>query len=533
MANLISNALGTEQQFMSQPDSLKVGGVPDISIPLSASKSEGLTSLEALAATVPAAYNAYNDYTMKHEQNLQEIGLTGATDMINTASQHDDMRLSTLDMAQQYGYMNLSDNPYFKAYADNMRGKYFSQRMQEAYNDTYATTPAKSVDEEQQRISDFSSQYLQKIGLGDMQVNQYAFNQGYAATNKDFVSAKAQAWVNKDTDDQKQIVLNGIKSGIGDLVFNQPSMSAEDFQKAFSGLFNAATLSGLDSSQRTTLANYAINELAKTGRMSTTDIKALADKTNIITRMDGSTVPLSQVVDIDAYNQLAIGYQQAHLSQMKLDFINKHSKDATPDAMMSDLTKLQTSKNPYDRNTYEILSQEEPKIIAMQKEWQAKLAAQAKEAAKLAITGMKKTAIGQMVATNMSDWINVGGMNDSTGQAYGKVHTSDGTEAKGVDYQNAFWSTISSLENNQNMSEEEKNDAMTKLMTYPGISGIKDNIVNQLAFTMDSQSDFKIAIEDLDANKIKPNQWLYISESSITFDIKRSSGEGDGLWAIL
>jgi len=58
-------------------------------------------------------------------------------------------------------------------------------------------------------------------------------------------------------------------------------------------------------------------------------------------------------------------------------------------------------------------------------------------------------------------------------------------------------------------------------------------INKNIAAFQDRQSDFKIAIEDLNANKIKPNQWLFISESSITFDIKRSSGEGEGLWAIL
>lgn len=53
-----------------------------------------------------------------------------------------------------------------------------------------------------------------------------------------------------------------------------------------------------------------------------------------------------------------------------------------------------------------------------------------------------------------------------------------------------------------------------------------------LAF-QDRQSDFKIDIEDLDKNPIKPNQWLYIGDGSITFDIKTSKGMGESLWAIL
>lgn len=55
---------------------------------------------------------------------------------------------------------------------------------------------------------------------------------------------------------------------------------------------------------------------------------------------------------------------------------------------------------------------------------------------------------------------------------------------------------------------------------------------NIVAF-QDRQSDFKIDIEDLDANPVKPNQWLYIGPDSITFDIKRSKGMGESKWTVL
>lgn len=55
---------------------------------------------------------------------------------------------------------------------------------------------------------------------------------------------------------------------------------------------------------------------------------------------------------------------------------------------------------------------------------------------------------------------------------------------------------------------------------------------NIMAF-QDRQSDFKIDIEDLDLNPVKPNQWLYIGEDSILFDIKRSKGMGESKWTVL
>lgn len=55
---------------------------------------------------------------------------------------------------------------------------------------------------------------------------------------------------------------------------------------------------------------------------------------------------------------------------------------------------------------------------------------------------------------------------------------------------------------------------------------------NIVAF-QDRQSDFKIDIEDLDANPIKPNQWLYIGPDSITFDIQAAKGVGESLWSVI
>lgn len=49
----------------------------------------------------------------------------------------------------------------------------------------------------------------------------------------------------------------------------------------------------------------------------------------------------------------------------------------------------------------------------------------------------------------------------------------------------------------------------------------------------DRQSDFKVYTEDLAANPVKPNEWLYMDESSISFNIQRSSGLGGSLWTVL
>lgn len=58
-------------------------------------------------------------------------------------------------------------------------------------------------------------------------------------------------------------------------------------------------------------------------------------------------------------------------------------------------------------------------------------------------------------------------------------------------------------------------------------------INKQIPAFQDRQSDFKIDVEDLSQNNIKPSHWLYISADSITFDIQRSTGHGGGMWTVL
>ena len=49
----------------------------------------------------------------------------------------------------------------------------------------------------------------------------------------------------------------------------------------------------------------------------------------------------------------------------------------------------------------------------------------------------------------------------------------------------------------------------------------------------DRTSDFKLSIEDLSANPIKPHQWVYLTEASIHMKIQHVKGIGESRWSIL
>ncbi|MGQ1209608.1 hypothetical protein ACT426_18525 (plasmid) [Acinetobacter baumannii] len=49
----------------------------------------------------------------------------------------------------------------------------------------------------------------------------------------------------------------------------------------------------------------------------------------------------------------------------------------------------------------------------------------------------------------------------------------------------------------------------------------------------DRSSDFKFMTEDLDANPVKPHQWLYMTAESIELDIVQLKGNGESRWSII
>lgn len=60
---------------------------------------------------------------------------------------------------------------------------------------------------------------------------------------------------------------------------------------------------------------------------------------------------------------------------------------------------------------------------------------------------------------------------------------------------------------------------------------ISDSIRKNIAAFQDHISDFSLLVEDVSINPIQPHQWTFLTEQSITIDIKRTAVTGANLWA--
>lgn len=64
------------------------------------------------------------------------------------------------------------------------------------------------------------------------------------------------------------------------------------------------------------------------------------------------------------------------------------------------------------------------------------------------------------------------------------------------------------------------------------IQEISKKIRENIAAFQDQISDYQIITEDLTNNPIKPHEWLYLSETSIQYQITVSANHGQGLWTL-
>ena len=48
----------------------------------------------------------------------------------------------------------------------------------------------------------------------------------------------------------------------------------------------------------------------------------------------------------------------------------------------------------------------------------------------------------------------------------------------------------------------------------------------------DRISDFSISSEDVTANPVKPHEWAYLSEGSITINLSRTADSGNAIWTM-
>lgn len=327
MPNNISSAVGTARQFTPQPDARYVGNYQNVSGGQVATYTGGYTEL---AQNILRLNDAFQSYMLNHEKVLDAKGHIEAERMINGMTPEDIKRLNTIDAAQHEGYVDQTANPYFKAYAEKLRGQFMSTQMKNEYDLEYSMNPAKSLGEEAQRYAEFSSKWKQaNIKGNSAPSNIVAFNAGFDESQLVNANNLATNWVKKKNEEDVVTTVANLRSKVGAVVLNAPELlkTKDALTKAVQNIFNESRLMGVPIQYRQQILEQLATDMVKTGHIQDWDrFKQMMENITIQTSMDGSSTKAYDLLDMQTYKTYASQYSKQFHTQAKYDFVQNYRK---------------------------------------------------------------------------------------------------------------------------------------------------------------------------------------------------------------
>lgn len=315
MPTVISNAIGTAQQFTPRPDATYQGHYQGVS-PI---QSQASVSRDAeLAMNLSRLGDALSNYLVSHEKFKDEMGHIRAERMVSSMSPDDIKRLNTIDAAQQYGYADATANPYFKAYAEKIRGGFLSAQMKLEYDQKYGMTPARTMEEETARYNKFTSEWKESNLTGDSApVNKTAFNDGFTESNLVNMNNLAETWSNTK---HKEEVVNTVaytKSKLGEIIANSGEWLKENGKvtEAVQEVFNTARLMGVPVEYRQQMVEDFAQQFISTGHIDAKRFEQMAKKLVVQTSIDGTTTSMADMINMQTYKTMAAKYNASYLSE--------------------------------------------------------------------------------------------------------------------------------------------------------------------------------------------------------------------------
>ena len=487
MGNKISSAVGSEMNFMPQPQAVQQQGLQGVQ-GTQGSVDKGESNSYALASGFKDLNASWLDYFDAHDKRQEQIALQKATDMVNGASNADVQGLNSVDMAQTYGYATLTDNPYFTAYADKMIGHRNGAMLQSAYNDKYGGSPADSIDDEVKRYSQFAQDYRAKINPDSKGMNTTAFDAGFYTQNAQNIQALADTHAQRDVSDRLQETYQSTQSQLGSLVYNAPSLSMDNIKAQTQAIFNQTRLMGLSGQQRYALMDNFTKQFAATGTLKMGQLSDLMKNVQVETRLDGSYLSMADLSDSMSLDEYAQQYRKQHIDQVKINAIKKYGKNATMDNVTADTLKGQNSDSRAARDDAEIVESAFPQIQAAQAQHHALIARQTKAATKSAGNIIKQTAISSAVDSNIDAYMN-GDMNVTDAYGNGIGHVSvQGSGAKDNDYLQGFFRKQNDILSSS-ADDATKETQMMKLWSYPGVNSVREQVQRRMLTTINGATE--------------------------------------------
>lgn len=503
MAKRIASSIGTEMQFMPQPDATYQERLTEVQGVRGTNPSSSSASMFASAAN--NLNSSWLSFITDREKRMNEEGLTEANRLIASTTEEDRQKLNTLDMALTYGYGNNLDNPYFIAYSDKLRGQALGDSAKLAYTEEFGDSPARTPDEEVKRYDDFVQKYRQRFidkGLID---NNVSFEQGFNDKNIENQQTLMSNHVQRDIEDRISETFNNIKSELGNLIYDAPTMTRDEQVQKLTEIFNQSRLMGLNPSQRQTLVDNFTKEIITTGTIK--DFKnfkaTILDQIPVQTRLDGTTQTMGDLVDTMELDTLNLAYRKAHMEKSKMDFLKKYGKDKDMNRVYTDAIKMTNSGNRDERDQGELLTGMFGPIESLQNQHKAAQARMAKVGAKGVTTAAKSQASTASAMENIRAFMEDDNpVKDGYGSSIGKPLVG----GKAVD-SGTILSAFQDYENqiiNSDADEDTKAQKLMKLYTYSGVSNVKNQLVNSVLQTINSAT-----ADSVEANGV-PNSIIYL-----------------------
>lgn len=373
----ISNALGTQRQFTPQPDSMYQGRYQGVRA--GGAVAADVSREASLAANIERLNAALQGYAVSHERYLNDKGLMLAEDMINPMSEEDIKKLNVTDAAIQEGYVDSLSNPYFRAYAEKLRGGFLSTRAKQEYDEKYSMTPAKSMAEENARYNKFIADWRQDNLQGSSApTNITAFDKGFNENQIINMANLASDWNKKKHEEDIMVTMASTQSKLGSIIENSVELLKENgaMTKAVQETFNEVRLMGLPPQYRIKLLNDFATQLIQTGHLDATRFEQMMDNVVVQSSMDGSTMTASDLLDMQTFKTYAVDYQRQFMDKWQYDTIDKFAKKGK--AGIEEFFKAQAWVQQNDPDKAPIYAQMFPKVVSKVNEYEAEKRAQAR-----------------------------------------------------------------------------------------------------------------------------------------------------------
>lgn len=373
MPNEISNAVGTARQFTPQPDATYQGRYQGVGVrEVNPARSKWLD----VADNMTRLSNAFDSYNLNHEKYLSAVGEQDATAMINSMTAEDMEKLNTIDAAQLYGFADTASNPYFRAYADKLRGNFLGTKMKEDYDAKYAMSPAQSGEEELKRYQEYSKSW-RKEHLEDTRLeNEPAFNKGFNENSVVNMSKLYQTWNKKKNEDDVRVTIAQVNSELGDVIANSGELLKENgaMTDKVQSIFNETRLMGLPFAYREQLLKQFTDEIVKTGHIPVNRLEQMLARIDVGATIDGSTVKAADILDMQTLRTEGLAYNLRYASTQKEGWLKEYGDKKQYDKFLMDAEALKDT----DPEGYQLMISIAPQVLSRQKAKEADEKAEAR-----------------------------------------------------------------------------------------------------------------------------------------------------------